>query len=62
MYKQIEKLLYNFQIENMGCNQTSPAAVERVAVAQIPCTVEDVARYINDVRADPSKYADLLEK
>ena len=45
----------------MGCNNTTPALVsENNSVQEIPCTPEEIGRYLNDVRANPKKYADLL--
>lgn len=46
----------------MGCNQASPEMIHQGKVTEIPCTPEDIARYINDVRANPNKYAIILEK
>ncbi len=45
----------------MGCNQTVPSSIIQAKVAEIPCTAEEVGRYINDIRANPLKYAALLE-
>lgn len=44
----------------MGCNQTATASVGEARVAEIPCTAEEIGRFINDLRANPTKYADLL--
>ena len=44
----------------MGCNQSGSVAVQQAKVSEIPCSPEEVARYINDIRANPSKYAALL--
>lgn len=44
----------------MGCSQTGSIAIQQARVAEVPCTAEDVGRYINDIRANPTKYADLL--
>jgi hypothetical protein len=46
----------------MGCNQSAAVTTQQAKVSEIPCTPEDIGRYINDIRANPSKYAALLEK
>ena len=44
---------------SMGCNQTSE---EHASIAprmlEIPCTPESMGNYLNDMRTNPSKYAD----
>lgn len=46
----------------MGCNQVTLTPSVRTVVAIIPCTVDDIAKTINDIRKNPRKYADGLEK
>jgi hypothetical protein len=53
---------YNFPFSIMGCNQSAAVTTQQAKVSEIPCTPEDIGRYINDIRANPSKYAALLEK
>lgn len=45
----------------MGCNQSASNTVPQTAkVSEIPCQPDDIGRYLNDIRANPTKYADLL--
>jgi len=46
----------------MGCNQVTLAPTVRTTVPVVPCTVEDIAKAINDMRQNPRKFANGLEK
>ena len=47
----------------MGCNQTSDeSALIIPKMLEIPCTAEEMGKYLNDMRANPSKYAEEIEK
>ena len=47
----------NFYFSIMGCSQPSSNAIQQARIAEIPCTAEEIGRYINDIRAYPGKYA-----
>jgi hypothetical protein len=46
----------------MGCSQGGSVAIQQARVAEIPCSAEEIGRYINDIRANPNKYAEILTK
>lgn len=38
----------------MGCNQSSAtSSVHELRVSEIPCTPEEIGKYLNKVRANP---------
>jgi hypothetical protein len=40
----------------MGCGQPVPISDDIIKITKIPCTAEDIGRYINDIRVNPKKY------
>ena len=47
----------------MGCNQAiEENALNAQKLFDIPCAPEEVGKYLNDIRENPTKYADLIEK
>ena len=50
-------------IISMGCSESvQTAEVTEVRVNEIPCLPDEIAKYINNVRANPAAYADILER
>lgn len=47
----------------MGCNQSVPdTVVLESKVSEIPCQPEDIGKYLNDIRANPEAYANILQR
>ena len=47
----------------MGCEQSAHASNDfENKVAEIPCQPEQIGHYLNDLRQNPVKYADLLQR
>lgn len=46
----------------MGCNQSTLNTVPEVQISEVPCQPDDIGKYLNEFRANPSALAAALEK